>query len=225
MIITVDGPSGAGKGTLCQLLAKHTGFALLDSGALYRLTALAALNAGIKLEDITQDNAITQQVARIAQELDIQFKPTASGVQVLLAGCDVSRDIRQEHIGMAASQVAALMPVRAALLTRQRAFASAGNGLIADGRDMGTVVFAQADVKFFLTASAHERARRRVLQLEQAGLVADYNKILQDIQERDRRDTERTTSPLVPAADAILLDSTTMDIQAVFDRALLALKR
>ncbi|WP_053981129.1 (d)CMP kinase [Marinagarivorans algicola] len=215
MIITVDGPSGAGKGTLCQLLAKHTGFTLLDSGALYRLTALAALREGIDL-------SCEEQVANIALGLEIHFKPTEQGVQVWLAGQDVSRQIREEHIGMAASKVAALTPVRKALLVRQRAFAVDGQGLIADGRDMGTVVFQEAEVKLFLTASAQERARRRIAQLEEAKLHVDPEQILRDIQERDRRDTERKTSPLIPAADAILLDSTHMDINAVFEQALSA---
>ena len=216
-IITVDGPSGAGKGTLCQLLAKATGYALLDSGALYRLTALAAIKAEVALTDV-------QALAKLAAELDIAFNAAEQGVTVLLAGKDVTREIREEAVGMAASQVAALQPVRDALLMRQRAFAD-GSGLVADGRDMGTVVFPSAAVKFFLTASAEERAKRRVLQLESAGQKADEQQILTDIEARDKRDRERASSPLVPAADAILLDSTTMTIDQVFEYAMATIKK
>lgn len=216
-IITVDGPSGAGKGTLCQLLAKATGYALLDSGALYRLTALAAIKAEVALTDV-------QALAESAAGLDIAFNATEQGVTVLLAGEDVTRAIREEAVGMAASQVAALQPVRDALLMRQRAFAD-GSGLVADGRDMGTVVFPSAAVKFFLTASAEERAKRRVLQLESAGQKADEQQILTDIEARDKRDRERASSPLVPAADAILLDSTKMTIDQVFEYAMATIKK
>lgn len=216
-IITVDGPSGAGKGTLCQLLAKATGYALLDSGALYRLTALAAIKAEVALTDV-------QTLAKLAAGLDIAFNAAEQGVTVLLAGKDVTREIREEAVGMAASQVAALQPVRDALLMRQRAFAD-GSGLVADGRDMGTVVFPSAAVKFFLTASAEERAKRRVLQLESAGQKADEQQILTDIEARDKRDRERASSPLVPAADAILLDSTTMTIDQVFEYAMATIKK
>ena len=216
-IITVDGPSGAGKGTLCQLLAKATGYALLDSGALYRLTALAAIKAEVALTDV-------QALAESAAGLDIAFNATEQGVTVLLAGEDVTRAIREEAVGMAASQVAALQPVRDALLMRQRAFAD-GSGLVADGRDMGTVVFPSAAVKFFLTASAEERAKRRVLQLESAGQKADEQQILTDIEARDKRDRERVSSPLVPAADAILLDSTKMTIDQVFEYAMATIKK
>ena len=216
-IITVDGPSGAGKGTLCQLLAKATGYALLDSGALYRLTALAAIKAEVALTDV-------QALAKLAAGLDIAFNAAEQGVTVLLAGKDVTRAIREEAVGMAASQVAALQPVRDALLMRQRAFAD-GSGLVADGRDMGTVVFPSAAVKFFLTASAEERAKRRVLQLESAGQKANERQILMDIEARDKRDRERASSPLVPAADAILLDSTTMTIDQVFEYAIATIKK
>ncbi|HEY7773639.1 MAG TPA: (d)CMP kinase [Marinagarivorans sp.] len=215
-IITVDGPSGAGKGTLCQLLARQTGYALLDSGALYRLTALAALNDRADLS-----NAV--EVANIAAALDIAFDATDKGVTVTLRGVDVSMAIRQEDVGMAASRVAALQPVRDALLARQRAFATE-RGLVADGRDMGTVVFPQAQVKFFLTASAEERARRRVLQLQAAGAAADEAKILADIQARDKRDSEREHAPLVAAPDAVLLDSTQLSIDDVFQQAMAVVK-
>jgi cytidylate kinase len=215
-IITVDGPSGAGKGTLCRLLAKATGFALLDSGALYRLTALATLQRAL---EVTDEDA----VAQVAATLDIAFISADSGVQVLLEGKDVSLDIRQEFVGMAASKIAALPLVRAALLERQRAFATAA-GLVADGRDMGTVVFPQAPLKLFLTASAQVRAERRLLQLQASGETSDFGAILAAIEARDKQDSERASSPLVPAPDAILLDSTVLSIEQVFELALQAIK-
>ncbi len=215
-IITVDGPSGAGKGTLCRLLAKATGYALLDSGALYRLTALAALQRDL---DVADERA----VAAVAAALDIAFVSAPNGVQVMLEGKDVSFDIRQESVGMAASKIAALPLVRAALLERQRAFANA-DGLVADGRDMGTVVFPQAAVKLFLTASAQVRAERRFLQLQTSGETPDFDEILAAIVARDKQDSERVTSPLIPAPDAIMLDSTVLSIEQVFEVALQAIK-
>lgn len=209
MIITVDGPSGAGKGTLCQLLASHFDFQLLDSGALYRLTALAADTARIPFSDVAA-------VANVARNLGVVFKV---GGGVHLDGVDVSLDIRREEVGMLASQVAAMPEVRAALLVRQRAFDEAP-GLIADGRDMGTTVFPAAKVKVFLTASAQERARRRVLQLREKGEQVDEVAILADIELRDERDSSRAASPLVPAADAVVIDSSAMPIDAVFTRVL-----
>jgi cytidylate kinase len=211
-VITVDGPSGAGKGTLCRLLAKATGFNLLDSGALYRLTALAAIRKAVPLSN-------PDALAQLASQLDIHFKPGPNGVAILLNGDTVTADIRQEQIGMAASQVAALPQVRAALLDRQRAFYD-GQGLVADGRDMGTVVFPNAPVKIFLTASAEERAKRRILELQAAGQTADGRQILADIEARDKRDRERSASPLVPAKDALALDSTALSIEEVFQLAL-----
>lgn len=208
-IITIDGPSGAGKGTVCRLLAKRTGFALLDSGALYRLTALAAIQSQADIAD-------EALVAEIAAKLDVEFEPSAAGIITKLNGSDVSQAIRSEQVGMSASLVAALPQVRAALLERQRAFAQPP-GLVADGRDMGTEVFPNAEVKIFLTASAEERARRRHLQLQQAGQATDLTAILQDIQARDERDANRATAPLIPAADAQILDSTTLNIEQVVD--------
>ncbi len=207
LVITVDGPSGSGKGTLCQLLARKFGLRLLDSGALYRLTALAALNQDIDFAD-------ESSLAIVAQTLDVRFEPTDQGVRVWLVDEDVTSVIRQEHVGMHASKVAACPAVREALLGRQRDFAQLP-GLVADGRDMGTTVFPEAPVKVFLTASADERATRRVAQLESAGVAADYQKILSDIEQRDKQDRERAVSPLVPADDAHLVDSTDMTIDEV----------
>lgn len=213
IVITVDGPSGAGKGTLCQLLAKHFGFGLLDSGALYRLTALAALQAGA---DLDSEDAL----AMVAANLAIEFVVVDGGVRTELAGVDVSRAIREERVGMTASKVAAYPKVRAALLDRQRAFAK-GPGLVADGRDMGTVVFPSAPVKIFLTASAKARAERRVAQLQAAGVTdIDYQKIFDDIVVRDKQDTERASAPLKPAEDAVHIDSTTLTIEQVLKEAI-----
>ncbi|MYM62882.1 (d)CMP kinase [Pseudomaricurvus sp. HS19] len=211
-VVTVDGPSGAGKGTLCQRLAQSLGFHLLDSGALYRLTALAA-------EKQAADWGDEEALAQVAKNLAVRFEPSAGGVKVWLAGEDVTSAIRKEQVGMNASRVAACQPVRAALLQRQRSFAEEP-GLVADGRDMGTTVFPDAPVKVFLTASAEERARRRVLQLQLAGETPDYEAILADIETRDRQDRERATSPLKPADDAVQLDSTHLGIEEVLAQVL-----
>jgi len=203
-VITVDGPSGVGKGTLCQCLALRLGWRLLDSGALYRLTALAALRRNLALQD-------EAQVAAVAAELDVAFTPDAKGsVQVILDGAEVGGTLRSERTGHAASLVAALPAVRAALLQRQRNFRQAP-GLIADGRDMGTVVFPDAELKLFLTASADERAYRRYKQLIEKGMDANLEQLAKDIAERDVRDAQRAVAPLRPAADAETLDTTQLD--------------
>lgn len=211
-VITVDGPSGAGKGTLCMQLADKLGFNLLDSGAIYRVLALAAIHHGV---DIESEDALVL----LAAHLDVQFLAEGELVKVVLEGEDVSRELRKEETGMAASKIAALPRVREALLRRQRAFAE-GDGLVADGRDMGTVVFPQASVKIFLDASAEERAQRRLKQLQDKGVDAKFDDLLSEIQERDERDRNRPVAPLRPAEDALLLDSTSMSIDEVVAQAL-----
>lgn len=207
-VITVDGPSGSGKGTVSQWLAHKLGWHLLDSGALYRLVALAALEQGAEIDD-----AIALE--GIAKHLDASFDPNAEGgVKTFLNGKDVSLTLRTEQTGRVASQVAALPAVREALLGRQRAFRQSP-GLVADGRDMGTVVFASADAKFFITASAEERAQRRHKQLNQKGISANLAGLLEEIRARDERDQTRTVSPLKPATDALVLDTTSMSIEQV----------
>ncbi|WP_290700529.1 (d)CMP kinase [Amphritea sp.] len=208
-VITVDGPSGSGKGTICSLLARELGWNLLDSGALYRLVALAARHHGVALDD--EDALVV-----LAAHLDVQFETPANQNEVLiiLEGEEVTNIIRTEECGADASIVAALGPVREALLERQRAFVSEP-GLIADGRDMGTVVFPQAQLKVYLTASAEERADRRYNQLINKGLSASLQAILVDIQARDARDMNREVAPLKPATDAISLDTTELSIEQV----------
>lgn len=218
-VITVDGPSGVGKGTLCQWLAKRLGFHLLDSGALYRLTALAALRRNLALAD-------ENRVAALAAGLAVEFRVGTEGSpRIVLEGRDIGAELRSEACGNAASQVAALPAVRSALLQRQRDFRQPP-GLIADGRDMGTVVFPDAELKLFLTASAEERARRRYKQLSEQGMDANLKNLANEIAERDARDRQRTTAPLRPAADAAMLDTTHWSIAEVCDRALaLAVQR
>lgn len=211
-IITVDGPSGAGKGTLCYALAEKLGYALLDSGAIYRVTALAALQ---RKTDLTNESAL----AELARHLDIQFIPQNGEVNILLAGMNVSHLIRTQEVADAASKVAVFPEVRSALLQLQQDFAK-NDGLIADGRDMGTVVFPNAQVKLFLDASAEERAKRRYKQLQNKGINGNFEQILAEIKERDFRDRNREVAPLKPAYDALLLDSTTLSIGEVIDQAL-----
>ena len=211
-VIAIDGPSGAGKGTVCQLLAEKLGWHLLDSGAIYRVLATAALRQQIDLDDV---DALVAQASR----LNVMFKSTPLGVSVILDGEEVSSQLRTEQMGNAASKIAAYPPVREALLQRQRAFRVAP-GLIADGRDMGTVVFPDAEVKIFLDASAEERANRRLKQLQGKGFDVKFEHLLLEIKERDERDRNRPVAPLRPAEDALVVDSTTMDIQAVMQSIL-----
>lgn len=212
VIIAIDGPSGSGKGTLSQKLAQHLGYHLLDSGALYRLVALAAMKTNVDLRD-------QLAISQVAAKLDVRFAVTNDTTRILLVNEDVTDQIRTEAVGMNASIVAAYTGVRVALLERQRAFAQAP-GLIADGRDMGTTVFPYARKKIFLTASAEARADRRCKQLQAKGIKADWNEVVRDIRERDDRDINRSVSPLKPAADAVLIDSTDMTIDQVFAKML-----
>ena len=210
-VICIDGPSGAGKGTLSQHLATELGWHLLDSGALYRVVGFAGRLASVSLED-------SDAVAGIARSLDVDFRPTSDGVLVWLAGEDVTAHLRTEEGGRDASTVAALPAVREALLLRQQELARPP-GLIADGRDMGTVVFPQAPLKIFLTASAEARAERRFHQLQGMGESVSLARLLADIEQRDARDQSRIVSPLVPAEDAIVIDSTTLSADEVLRAA------
>lgn len=211
-VITIDGPSGSGKGTIAGLLAHQLRWNLLDSGALYRLLAFAAGNHGVELSN-------EASLKLLAAHLDVQFSAATNGQgqRIILEGDDVSQAIRSETVAAGASQVAALPTVREALLQRQRAFQEAP-GLVADGRDMGTVVFPDAALKIFLTASAEERARRRYLQLKAKGDDVSLSSLLDEIRARDERDTQRAVAPLKPAADAIQLDSTELSIDQVLER-------
>ena len=212
-VLTIDGPSGSGKGTVSRAVAKKLGWALLDSGALYRLVALAGRRAGLALDDATA-------LAQLAQQFDIRFgSDERAEEQVWLGSDDVTRELRTEAAGNDASKVAALPAVRAALLERQRRFA-VPPGLVADGRDMGTVVFPQAGLKIFLTASPDERALRRHKQLKEKGVAATLAALSLEIAERDERDSTRAVAPLVASADAVLLDTTGMPVEAVVERVL-----
>ena len=202
-VVTIDGPSGAGKGTLAAAIAEARGWHLLDSGALYRIIAVVALRQGVSLSDAAL-------LAALCSELQIVF----GAGSVTVNGDDLTDAIRTEDVGSAASVVAALPPVREAILTLQKAFRRVP-GLVADGRDMGTVVFPDAPVKIFLDASAEARAERRYNQLKNKGLSVKFPTLLEQIQERDARDRERAVAPLRPAEDALIIDSSQMSIDAV----------
>ncbi len=210
-IITIDGPSGSGKGTLAAKLAAHYQFHLLDSGALYRLLGLSLHHHDL-LDSL--DTKLPECV-QIATNLDIQFVSTDTGVQVWLDGEDVSQTIRTERVGEFASKVAAIPELRTAMVSRQHAFAQAP-GLVADGRDMATSIFPNAQAKIYLTASAESRAQRRVKQLQGMGLDVKISDILANIIARDKRDTERAIAPLKPADDAYIIDSSDLNIDEVF---------
>lgn len=211
-VIAIDGPSGSGKGTIARRVAAALGFHLLDSGALYRLTALAAERRGIDADDV-------RAVVRAAREMRVSFGAGDGAEEVWLDGDEVSGELRTEECGRLASRIAALPEVREALKARQRDFREPP-GLVADGRDMGTAIFPGADLKIFLTASAEERARRRYNQLKDKGIGVTLAGLARDIAERDRRDTERSVAPLVPAADAIVIDSTSLGIEQVTEKVL-----
>ncbi len=207
-VITIDGPTASGKGTVASRVAEHLGFALLDSGALYRLTALSALEAGVDLAD-------EAALAALAASLNVRFE----GERILLSGREVSREIRAEAVGVAASKIATLPAVRQALVDLQHGFRRAP-GLVADGRDMGTVIFPDAPLKVFLTASVEARAERRHKQLIEKGFPANMADLLQDLRERDARDTQRAVAPLKPAEGAHLLDTSHMGIEPAVKQVL-----
>jgi len=213
-VIAIDGPGGSGKGTVAQLLARRLGWHLLDSGALYRVLGLAAERNGVGLDD-------EAGLAALAASLDVAFvgEPGGGVPRVVLERENVSEAIRSERCGENASRVAALPAVRAALLARQRAFRRPP-GLVADGRDMGTVVFPQAEVKIFLTASPEERARRRYKQLIDKGIESNICSLARDIAARDHRDRERAAAPLRPAEDAVVIDTTGHGIDVVLEHVL-----
>jgi cytidylate kinase len=208
-VIAVDGPSGTGKGTVCTHLAHWLGWHFLDSGTLYRLVAIQALRQGVGMDD-------EAGLAHIACQLEARFESEAAGelVKVWLGNEDASDAVRSEESSLAASRVAAWPAVRIALLEKQRAYRRPP-GLVADGRDMGTVVFPDAELKIFLTASPEERARRRYKQLKQKGIDVNLAQLLADIAERDARDSQRTISPLKPAPDAVVIDTTGLEVAAV----------
>ena len=211
-VITIDGPSGVGKGTLASRLASHLGWHFLDSGAIYRLLALATIETGVDLNN-------EDQVQECALKLDARFSPP----KIFLCNQDVTEVIRSERCGQVASQIATFSKVRATLLERQRAFRQLP-GLVADGRDMGTVVFPNALIKFFLQAGQEERAKRRYHQLKEKGINVSLENLLQELAERDQRDISRVVAPLVPAPDAIIIDSTALSKEAVFSFALEKIK-
>ena len=212
-VITIDGPSGAGKGTAARLVAEHLGWQLLDSGAIYRVLGVATQHHGISVDE-------EEPLIPVAAHLDVQFTINKDGEsQVILEGEDVSNSIRTEEVGALASKVAAFPRVREALLRRQRAFRVLP-GLVADGRDMGTVVFKDAPVKIFLTATAEERAERRFNQLKAKGFDVKIGRLLDDIRQRDERDENREVAPLVPAEGALIIDSTDISIEEVVNKIL-----
>lgn len=213
-VVTIDGPSGSGKGTICQLLAKALSWHLLDSGALYRIVGLAAERKGVPFDN-------ERALAELAANLDVEFRPGEFGepAAVLLEGVDISREVRSETSGALASKVAVHNAVREALKGLQRSFAKPP-GLVADGRDMGTVIFTDAPLKIYLIASAEERAERRYKQLISKGESVNLAALLEDIKQRDERDMNRPIAPLKPAADAVVIDSTATAIKDVFEQVL-----
>ena len=211
-VITIDGPSGAGKGTVARVIADQLGWHLLDSGAIYRVLAVATQHHQLGIDD-------EEPLIPIAAHLDVQFEICNDESKVILEGEDVTNSIRTEEIGELASKIAAFPRVREALLRRQRAFKVAP-GLVADGRDMGTVVFIDAPVKVFLTASAEERAQRRFNQLKEKGFDVKIGRLLDDIRQRDERDENRKVAPLVPAEGSLVIDSTDISIKEVVGKIL-----
>jgi cytidylate kinase len=212
-VICLDGPSGVGKGTICLAIAKKLGWHILDSGSLYRITALQVSRTFVDAEISSLD---VTQLADIAENLSVDYVEKNNELVISLAGENITDLIRNEEIGSKASQIAAITEVRAALLARQRAFLQPP-GLVADGRDMGTVVFPQAVLKIYLTASAEERAQRRYKQLKDKGIAANLSRLVEELRLRDDRDMNRKTAPLKPASDAIIIDTTPLSIEQVIE--------
>ena len=225
-IITIDGPSGAGKGTVTQLLAARLGWHILDSGALYRITGVAADMAGVDLSVSPLSKETEIEIADLAKALDVEFKVSSSSgeVEPYLSNINLARQIRTDDAGQAASKIASISSVRNALYQRQLDFAKPP-GLVADGRDMGTIVFKQAPIKIFLTASAECRAKRRYQQLINKGVGANMRALLESIQARDERDRTRAVAPLVPAVDAFVVDSSELNIQQVLTQVIDFIKK
>jgi CMP/dCMP kinase len=215
-VICLDGPSGVGKGTICLAVAKHLGWHILDSGSLYRVTALQVSRL---FPDSDIDSINTSQMYEIARNISIEYTQDHGELVILLDGEDITQLIRNEKIGAIASQVAVIPEVREALLARQRAFLKMP-GLVADGRDMGTVVFPDAILKIYLTASAEERAQRRYKQLKDKGIDVNLSSLVEELRLRDERDMNRQTAPLKPASDAIIIDTTTLSIEQVTDEVM-----
>lgn len=221
-VITIDGPSGTGKGTICHRLATHLGWHCLDSGALYRIVAFAGVKKGLLKDEITGPLTADEssQLIETATHLDVRFaENTAEQSLVFWEGQEISQALRTERCGQMASKIAVIPALREALLNRQRAFAIPP-GLVTDGRDMGTVVFREAYLKIFLSASAEERARRRFFQLKDSGNDARLAQVVDELVKRDARDTARAHSPLKPAEDAVLIDTTGLSVDEVFQRVL-----
>ncbi|MEO8844133.1 MAG: (d)CMP kinase [Kofleriaceae bacterium] len=217
LVVTIDGPAGAGKSTVAKTLARQLGYSLLDTGAIYRSVALVARRSGVPWEDAAR-------LAEVARDLAIEFKFVGETNSVLVAGEDVSAAIRAPEISQGASQVSAHGPVRAALLDLQRRL-GAGGRVVVEGRDTGTVVFPHADAKFFLSATDEERARRRVEELRLAGKPVDFADTLRELRERDHRDASRDVAPMRAADDAVIIDSSTMSVAEVVDQMVAACNR
>ena len=211
-VVCIDGPGGAGKGTIAKAVAQQLGYHILDSGAIYRVMALAALKHNLQITQLAE-------LVQLASHLDVAFEFTQDKSSTLLDGEDVSDKLREEATASKASELAVMPEIRAALLQRQKDFAELP-GLVADGRDMGTIVFPDAPYKFFLTASAQERAERRQKQLQEQGLDVSIATLLKAIKERDERDRNRTVAPLLPADDAIEIDTTELNIDEVVKRVM-----